>query len=84
MPSIERAVIGRTVHVDPGYARSFGETTYTYAAIVEFSDQKGLVDYLTHPLHQELGTLFWEACERTAIVEVETRTLDEDLGDFLV
>jgi hypothetical protein len=82
--AIERAYVGRAVAVDAGYERSFGETTYHYAAVLEFRDRDGLVAYLTHASHEVLGRLFWEFCEATAIVEVETSPLRDDLGDFLV
>ena len=55
----------------PATARSFGDKTYNYAAIFEFADAAALKQYLSHPLHHELGRLFWEMCESTTIVEVE-------------
>ena len=76
IPSIRRASVGTSVQIDAGYVRSFGETTYDGAAMLEFEDEKGLVDYLTHPLHDELGRLFWESCSRTVISEVRWRSAD--------
>jgi Stress responsive A/B Barrel Domain len=71
IPSVRRAVVGKSSEFDAGYARSFGESAYAFAAVFEFDDHHGLVEYLTHPYHRELGRLFWRLCERTAIVEVE-------------
>lgn len=84
VPEIRRAFVGRSVAVDSGYHREFGDTTYPYAAVMEFEDREGLVAYLNHPSHRELGRLFWETCEATTIVEVETADLGQDLGDVLV
>jgi len=82
--SIKRARVGRSVSVDPGYERSFGDKTYEYAAVIEFDDADGLIEYLRHPRHQELGSLFWRFCKSTAIVEVEMRSLDDELDDLMV
>jgi hypothetical protein len=82
--SIRRAYVGKAIDINPGYARSFGDTTYSHAAVLEFEDRAGLLEYLQHPTHAELGELFWRWCGATAIIEVETRSLDSaGLGDFL-
>jgi hypothetical protein len=69
--SIKRASVGRRIEVDPGYARSFGDVTYEYAAVLEFADREALLAYLQDPKHQELGRLFWDSCERSIVTEVE-------------
>lgn len=69
--SVKRAVIGRKTDIEAGYARVFGDKTYEFAAVVEFEDRSGLVEYLQHPLHQSLGAMFWELCESTIVVEFE-------------
>jgi len=71
IPTLVRSMVGRSVDVDAGYQRNFGDTTYKFAAILEFADQAGLVAYLNHPIHEELGRAFWEVCASTAILEVE-------------
>ena len=71
IPSVRRAIVGRAASIDAGYTRSFGDGQYEFAAILEFDDRDGLIEYLQHPLHKELGRLFWLVCERTAIVEVD-------------
>lgn len=73
VPSIQKAMIGKAVVIDPGYSRSMGSTTYKYAAVLEFTNQENLIDYLRHPKHVTLGRLFWEVCEVTAVVEVDGR-----------
>jgi hypothetical protein len=67
--AIQRSHVGRRIDVDAGYARSFGEKTYQFVAIFEFENAAGLRGYLEHPLHKHLGTLFWEMCESTVVVE---------------
>ena len=85
IPAIHRVQIGRRLIVDSGYARSFGDKTYNFAAIFEFRDDSALRQYLNHPLHHELGRMFWEMCESTTVVEVElTDGKSDRLVDFLV
>ena len=69
--AISRAFVGRSIDIDPGYERSLGDKTYEFAAVFEFATREDLVAYLTHPLHDHLGLLFWQNCEATVIVEVE-------------
>jgi len=71
VPSVRRATVGKTVAVDSGQTRSFGDTAYLFSAVVEFEGIPGLIEYLKHPLHQELGRLFWEYCAGTVVLEVE-------------
>ena len=61
-----------------------GDTTYEFAAILEFDDQAGLVAYLNHPSHEALGRAFWEVCRSTVVVEVEGRAPDQWTIDELV
>ena len=70
--AIERAIVGRAVYVNAGYQRNFGDKTYEFAAVVEFKDAPALLAYLNHPLHKELGALFWQHCESTVIVDIES------------
>jgi hypothetical protein len=74
---VKRISIGKRVDVDPGYARSMGDTTYKYAAILEFEHIDDLVSYLRDPKHEAIGRLFWECCERAIVSEVEWVDLDE-------
>jgi hypothetical protein len=74
IPSVSRAVIGKALQVDPGYSRSMGDTTYQFAAVLEFENQTSLVAYLTHPSHHQLGRAFWEVCESTVVIEVDGRS----------
>jgi hypothetical protein len=66
---IERVSVGRSLGFDAGYQRSFGEATYQYAAILEFTDVDRLGAYLKSAAHAEIGRLFWELCESTVVSE---------------
>lgn len=46
-----------------------GDSTYNFMAMLEFDDVRGLQTYLAHPLHAEVGRMFWEICESTVIFE---------------
>jgi hypothetical protein len=82
--TVKRARIGRRIEVDPGYSRSLGDTTYEFAAVLEFDDRSALLSYLADPRHHELGKLFWRCCERTVVSEVEyVDTSDESAADKL-
>ncbi len=64
IPSIRRLRVGRRVrHGLPGYEQVMA-TSYSYAAIVEFDDRRGLEDYLRHPAHAALDRLFNTGAER--------------------
>ena len=82
--SLDRAFVGRSIDLDAGYQRSFGDKTYDFAAVLEFSDRSALVAYLNHPLHKELGALFWKHCDSTVIVEVEAADAKSDAAIALL
>jgi hypothetical protein len=82
--TIRRAFVGRAVEGLATYRQNIGDTAYEYAAVLEFDDKEGLLTYLNHPKHQELGMMFWELCESTAILDVEARDLDDDPTELLV
>lgn len=71
VPSVRRAMVGRRVEIHSN-GRSFGDATYSFSAVVEFDDSKGLIEYLQHQKHAELGRLFWLHCDRAVVLEVES------------
>lgn len=80
-----RGQIGRRVAIDSGGARNFGDNTYQFAAVLEFADADGLIAYLRHPLHRELGRLFWEFCGAAVVMEVESVDVrGNQVSDLLV
>ena len=85
IPTVRAARLGRSKEINSGYPRSFGEKTYPYAAVIDFDSETELVAYLQHPLHRELGRLFWETCESTVVLEVEMMDgRSNQVVDFLV
>lgn len=85
VPGVLRASAGRSISIDPGYLRPLGDKTYQNVCVLEFKDRSSLVAYLTHPLHRELGQLFWEICESSVILESEMVDAKvESLDRFLV
>lgn len=81
--SVRRASIGHSTTTAASYGSQPGLTAFEYAAVVEFDDAHGLTDYLGHEAHRDLGRMFWELCEETAIVDCELRDASEDLEDLL-
>lgn len=69
IPSVSRSMVSKRIAIGAGYESKIGDQTYSYASIVEFEGVEGLKAYLEHPLHQRLGQLFWENCDRTIIVD---------------
>ena len=85
IPSVIRASVGRRVSIDSGNPRNLGDTTYEFSAVVDFEDKQGLITYLSHPLHQELGRLFWLYCASTVVLEVTSvDAKSADVVDLLV
>ena len=82
IPSVARSMVGRRQLIGAGYESRIGDQTYSYVSVVEFDDIGGLKSYLEHPLHERLGQLFWENCDRTLIVDADCFWLDaKKIGD---
>ena len=67
--SIDRVSVGRRLTFDAGYERVFGDSTYQWAAILEFRDEDRLGAYLRSAAHAEIGRLFWEVCDSCVVSE---------------
>ena len=76
IPSVKRSMVAERRLIGAGYESKIGDSTYSYVSVVEFNDVDGLRSYLGHPLHQRLGELFWQYCERTLIVDADVFWLD--------
>lgn len=72
IPSVERSVVAKRQLVGAGYESKLGDQPYSYISVLEFRDVPALKTYLEHPLHQRLGQLFWQNCERTMIIDAES------------
>jgi len=76
IPTVTRSMVARRLLIGAGYEAKLGDTTYSYVSVVEFDGVTGLKEYLEHPLHQRLGQLFWQYCDRTTIVDADCFWLD--------
>ena len=81
IPGIKHVTVGRTTTIDAGYTRFLGNKTYEFAAVFDFDSESELRAYLQHPLHRELGQLFWDLCSVTTVVEVQS--VDPKSADFV-
>jgi hypothetical protein len=70
IPGIRRFSIGRRVLMDAGYAQAMPED-FSHAAILEFDDLATLQAYLSHPVHEPLGAMFWKTAEATLVYDYE-------------
>ncbi len=70
IPGVRRALAGPAIDVVPSYSRPMS-AEYAFAAMLEFDDVGALTRYLEHPLHRQLGKLFWEFCASAVVVEAE-------------
>jgi hypothetical protein len=71
IPSVRRFTVGRGIENPPAYVQS-GFPDFPFAAIVTFDDRAGLLEYLAHPAHADLGRLFNETLEAALIYDYET------------
>lgn len=76
IPAVKRSLVAKRQLIGAGYEAKLGDQTYSYVSVVEFEGVQELKDYLDHPLHQRLGQLFWQYCDRTLIVDAESFWLD--------
>jgi hypothetical protein len=68
--SIRRSRIGRRRTHGRPYEQLMKED-YTHAAILEFDNLLGLKAYLEHPVHAQLGTVFFECFEQALMYDFE-------------
>jgi hypothetical protein len=76
IPTVTRSMVAKRELIGAGYESKIGDKTYSYVCVAEFADADGLRAYLEHPLHQRLGQLFWQYCDRTLIVDAASFWLD--------
>ena len=70
-----RGTVGKAASIDAGYSRQLDNSTYPFAAILEFESPDDLVKYLVKPEHQALGRLFWDYCDGTVVTEFSVERL---------
>jgi hypothetical protein len=75
-PTVRSCRVGRRVrHQLPGYEQAM-RVDYEYALTLEFDDQQGLKDYLLHPAHRALGSIFGSASTAALAYDYEMTTLE--------
>lgn len=70
IPSVRRFRVGRTLDGAPTYVQQ-GFPPFPYCGLVEFASREGLLAYLQHPLHGDLGRLFNETLEAALIYDFD-------------
>ena len=76
IPTIRRFHVGhRIFHALPGYEQAMIQS-YDYAVIAEFDDREGLVAYLKHPAHLEIGRHFTASAERSLAYDYEMEDVE--------
>jgi len=70
IPSVRRAQVGRRFTHGRGYEQLM-RVNYEYAAVLEFDDAAGLLAYLEHPAHRDLGERFFSAFEEALMYDYE-------------
>ena len=70
IPAIRRFIVGRRMVDGPSYQLGpFPDFPYT--AVIEFDDRAGLVTYLQHPSHRELGEVFRSVVESALVYDFD-------------
>ena len=72
IPTVTRSMVAKRQLIGAGYEAKLGDHTYSYVSVVEFEGVQALKAYLDHPLHQRLGQLFWQYCDRTTIIDAQS------------
>jgi hypothetical protein len=82
IPTVRRALVGRRFTHDRGYERMM-RVNYEYAALLEFADRRGLMAYLEHPAHHQLGERFFTAFEDALMYDYELEEGQEGISQLL-
>jgi hypothetical protein len=70
IPSIRQARVGRRITHGRGYEQLMRDDLQ-YAAVLEFDDLAGLLAYLQHPSHDELGNRLYEVADTVLVYDYE-------------
>jgi hypothetical protein len=82
IPTVRRARVGRRLMHGRGYEQLM-TARYDYAALLEFDDAAGLLAYLEHPAHQQLGERFFSAFEDALMYDFELEEGKEGIATLL-
>jgi hypothetical protein len=76
--AISRLRVGRRIrHGLPGYEQSMTRD-YSYLALIEFDDHRGLQEYLQHPAHERLSRHFATLGTTSLAYDYETNEVPID------
>lgn len=84
IPGIQLVRIGKIFKIGRVPESKFGSSTYSFAAILEFSDRSALESYYSHQGHDEVRRLFWLSCESTIICDSTLTSIDSLEADEFV
>ena len=77
--SIRRARVGSRITLGRAYEQLM-TTDYSFAAILEFDDRKGLQTYLDHPTHEQLAQRFYGSVAAALTYDFELWESDEGIN----
>jgi hypothetical protein len=75
IPTVRGVRIGSRITIGAGYESGMPDTA-DYVATIDFEDRQGLGAYLDHPIHQELGRLFWSSLSGAFVFDFEMGGLE--------
>jgi hypothetical protein len=79
IPSVRGVRFGRRVTHGAGYEQNAPDAG-AFLAVVEFDDRAGLVAYLAHPTHDDLGVAFGDSLAAAHVYDFEM--LAENSGEL--
>ncbi len=74
IPTVRGVQAGRRVKFGAGYEQAAPDAA-DFLAIIEFEDKAGLLAYLQHPVHEELGRRFGEIMAAGCVYDFELTTI---------
>ena len=79
IPTIRHAWVGHRFTHGRGYEQLM-RVDYEYAAVLAFDDAQGLLAYLEHPAHQQLGDRFFSAFADALMYDFELQEGHEGIA----
>jgi antibiotic biosynthesis monooxygenase (ABM) superfamily enzyme len=79
IPTIRHAWVGHRFTHGRGYEQLM-RVDYEYAAVLQFDDAEGLLAYLEHPAHQQLGERFFNAFADALMYDFELQEGQEGIA----
>ena len=83
IPTIRHAWVGHRFTHGRGYEQLM-RVDYEYAAVLQFDDAEGLLAYLDHPAHQQLGERFFNAFADALMYDFDLQEGREGIAALVV